>query len=76
MSAPRLRADLPNWPSIIGHLEDAAIAVDEIGLRRPTLDEVFLMLTGEVRNSSNNSSNNKSKNDAAAAGAAMNGSTR
>jgi ABC-2 type transport system ATP-binding protein len=30
----------------IGYLADAAIALDEIGLRRPTLDEVFLALTG------------------------------
>jgi ABC-2 type transport system ATP-binding protein len=37
--------------SVIGYLQDAAIAVDEIGLRRPTLDEVFLTLTGEVENS-------------------------
>ena len=28
-------------------LDEAAIAVDEIGLRRPTLDEVFLALTGD-----------------------------
>ena len=28
-------------------LDDAAIGVDEIGLRRPTLDEVFLALTGD-----------------------------
>jgi ABC-2 type transport system ATP-binding protein len=32
--------------SVIRYLDDAAIAVDEIGLRRPTLDEVFLALTG------------------------------
>jgi ABC-2 type transport system ATP-binding protein len=32
---------------VIGCLHDAAIAVDEIGLRRPTLDEVFLTLTGD-----------------------------
>lgn len=31
----------------IGLLEDAAIPVDEIGLRRPTLDEVFLALTSD-----------------------------
>jgi ABC-2 type transport system ATP-binding protein len=34
--------------SVIRYLEDAAIAVDEIGLRRPTLDEVFLALTGSA----------------------------
>jgi ABC-2 type transport system ATP-binding protein len=32
---------------VIGRLADAAIGVDEIGLRRPTLDEVFLTLTGD-----------------------------
>lgn len=31
----------------IQRLNQAAIAVDEIGLRRPTLDEVFLVLTGD-----------------------------
>jgi ABC-2 type transport system ATP-binding protein len=33
--------------AVIGRLEDASIAVDEIGLRRPTLDEVFLTLTAD-----------------------------
>jgi len=32
--------------AVIGGLADAGISVDEIGLRRPTLDEVFLALTG------------------------------
>jgi ABC-2 type transport system ATP-binding protein len=32
---------------VIARLQDAAIHVDEIGLRRPTLDEVFLALTGD-----------------------------
>ena len=32
--------------SVITALVDAAIDVDEIGVRRPTLDEVFLTLTG------------------------------
>jgi ABC-2 type transport system ATP-binding protein len=50
--------------SVIGCLEEAAIAVDEIGLRRPTLDEVFLTLTDEAKISP------------AAAGASMNGSER
>jgi ABC-type multidrug transport system ATPase subunit len=31
--------------AVIGRIREAAIAVDEIGLRRPTLDEVFLTLT-------------------------------
>jgi len=58
--------------SVIGLLEGAAIAVDEIGLRRPTLDEVFLTLTGEARDGNSNNSDNA----AAAAGPAMNRSTR
>jgi ABC-2 type transport system ATP-binding protein len=33
--------------AVISCLEDAGIAVDEIGLRRPTLDEVFLTFTGD-----------------------------
>jgi ABC-2 type transport system ATP-binding protein len=33
--------------AVIKYLDEAAIAVDEIGVRRPTLDEVFLTLTGE-----------------------------
>jgi ABC-2 type transport system ATP-binding protein len=34
--------------AVIGCLHDASIAVDEIGIRRPTLDEVFLTLTGDI----------------------------
>jgi len=33
---------------VIRDLAEAGIAVEEIGLRRPTLDEVFLALTGEA----------------------------
>jgi ABC-2 type transport system ATP-binding protein len=33
--------------AVIRGLDDARIDVDEIGLRRPTLDEVFLALTGD-----------------------------
>ena len=33
--------------AVIGRLAEASIAVDEIGLRRPTLDEVFLTLTAD-----------------------------
>jgi len=32
--------------AVIERLKDAAVVVEEIGLRRPTLDEVFLTLTG------------------------------
>jgi ABC-2 type transport system ATP-binding protein len=28
-------------------LDERGIAIDDIGLRRPTLDEVFLALTGQ-----------------------------
>jgi ABC-2 type transport system ATP-binding protein len=33
--------------TVIRCLDDAAVAVDEIGVRRPTLDEVFLTLTAD-----------------------------
>jgi ABC-2 type transport system ATP-binding protein len=33
--------------TVIRCLDEAAVAVDEIGVRRPTLDEVFLTLTGD-----------------------------
>jgi ABC-2 type transport system ATP-binding protein len=48
----RVTAVAPGGPAelaaVIGCLEVASIAVDEIGLRRPTLDEVFLTLTGDI----------------------------
>ena len=34
------------WPT---HLRDAGIAVEDLSIRQPTLDDVFLTLTGEVR---------------------------
>jgi ABC-2 type transport system ATP-binding protein len=37
----------PELGRVIGALGEAGIAVDEIGLRRPDLDEVFLALTGD-----------------------------
>ncbi len=47
----RVRVPAAGGPSelavVIGCLADAAIAVEEIGVRRPTLDEAFLTLTGE-----------------------------
>ena len=47
----RLTALAPGGPAelaaVIGCLQDAAIGVAEIGLRRPALDEVFLTLTGD-----------------------------
>ena len=33
-------------PMVVRALDDAAVAVEDISLRRPTLDEVFLALTG------------------------------
>src|SRR6188768_3378930 len=34
--------------TVIREFDDAGIVIDDIGLRRPTLDEVFLSLTGHV----------------------------
>jgi ABC-2 type transport system ATP-binding protein len=33
-------------PTVVRALDDAGVAVEDLGLRRPTLDEVFLALTG------------------------------
>ncbi|HEY2429084.1 MAG TPA: ATP-binding cassette domain-containing protein [Acidimicrobiales bacterium] len=35
-------------PLVVRALDDAGVAVDDIALRRPTLDEVFLALTGHT----------------------------
>jgi hypothetical protein len=35
-------------PAVVRALDDARIAVEDITLRRPTLDEVFLALTGHA----------------------------
>ena len=32
--------------AVVRNLDDAGLAVDDLGVRRPTLDEVFLVLTG------------------------------
>ena len=37
----------------LGYLEEAAITVEDIGLRRPSLDEVFLALTGHATTTPN-----------------------
>ncbi len=37
-------------PAVVRALDDAAITVEDITLRRPTLDEVFLALTGHTTN--------------------------
>jgi ABC-2 type transport system ATP-binding protein len=33
---------------VVRDLDDAGIAIDDIGLRRPTLDDVFVSLTGHA----------------------------
>jgi len=33
---------------VVRELDDAKIAIDDIALRRPTLDDVFLTLTGHA----------------------------
>ena len=35
-------------PAVVRALDDAGITVEDITLRRPTLDEVFLALTGHA----------------------------
>jgi ABC-2 type transport system ATP-binding protein len=43
--------------AVVDDLRDANVAVSDIGLRRPTLDDVFLTLTGHhVENTSDGSS--------------------
>jgi ABC-2 type transport system ATP-binding protein len=38
-------------PVVVRALDDAAVPVEDITLRRPTLDEVFLALTGHTTGS-------------------------
>ena len=33
---------------VVRDLDEASIGIDDIGLRRPTLDDVFLSLTGHA----------------------------
>ena len=55
----RLTAPAPGGPGqlgeVIARLARASIAVDEIGLRRPTLDEAFLTLTGATESTDDRS---------------------
>ena len=46
-SPPRSTAAPTSWPRVVRLLDERQIPVDDIGLRRPTLDEVFLALTGQ-----------------------------
>jgi ABC-2 type transport system ATP-binding protein len=41
-------------PIVVRALDDAEVAVEDISLRRPTLDEVFLALTGHTTTTTNN----------------------
>ncbi len=43
--APREAADLAH---IAGVVDESGIGVDEVALRRPTLDDAFLALTGHA----------------------------
>jgi ABC-2 type transport system ATP-binding protein len=60
-------------PIVVRALDDAEVAVEDIALRRPTLDEVFLALTGHAtvdsktdKNDKNDTNdNNDNKEDAA-----------
>jgi ABC-type multidrug transport system ATPase subunit len=45
--APREAADLAH---IAGVVDETGISVDEVALRRPTLDDAFLALTGHAAN--------------------------
>ena len=47
LSAP-ISGGAPVFRAVLRDLEDADIAVYDLGLRRPTLDDVFLELTGHV----------------------------
>jgi ABC-2 type transport system ATP-binding protein len=40
-------------PTVVRALDDASVAVEEIAVRRPTLDEVFLVLTGRRTGATN-----------------------
>ena len=45
---PAARAGASVAVQVVRDLDDAGIAIDDIGLRRPTLDDVFLALTGHA----------------------------
>ena len=45
--ASRVDGGADELAAVAASLDDAGIAIDDIGLRRPTLDEVFLALTGQ-----------------------------
>ena len=49
--------------SVIRALDDAGIPLDDVGLRRPTLDDVFLSLTGHAAEEREANGNGKPKTD-------------
>jgi ABC-2 type transport system ATP-binding protein len=62
--------------TVIRYLDDAAIAVDEIGVRRPTLDEVFLTLTGDHASTADHASTGDHVSTPASTDYAQQGSPR
>lgn len=53
---------------VIRDLDAEAVEIDDIGLRRPTLDDVFLSLTGHVAEAQENNEENGETKKSAAAG--------
>jgi ABC-2 type transport system ATP-binding protein len=53
-------------PLVVRALDDAEVPVEDIALRRPTLDEVFLVLTGSSNSTSTDHNPTSSKEGAAA----------
>ena len=49
----------------VRRLDDAGVGVDDLGLRRPTLDDVFLSLTGRVAEASTDETETESKEQVA-----------
>jgi ABC-2 type transport system ATP-binding protein len=62
--------------AVISALDQAAIGVDEVGVRRPTLDEVFLTLTGSHAGEPQTREPQTREPQTATAGQSQNGSTR
>ncbi|HWF15984.1 MAG TPA: ATP-binding cassette domain-containing protein [Acidimicrobiales bacterium] len=52
-------------PIVVRALDDAAVPVEDIALRRPTLDEVFLALTGHTTDTTDIDSTNQKEGAAA-----------
>ena len=48
VSVPAPPTRLSDLAAVTAALENSRVAVDEIALRRPTLDDAFLALTGQT----------------------------